>query len=108
MLRKLVAAKGARPGESVDQTQANFVLNLAVALTLSGNQRGVARVRQQYGQAMGETQLREAFNLVTSPSTVGLVDYRTIAGKVKEVTDFGTFMASYRERLKSGELSRVN
>jgi tetratricopeptide (TPR) repeat protein len=108
VLRRLVAAKGAHPGKPVNKTQANFVLNLAVALTLSGNQRGVARIRQEYGQAMGETQLRDAFNLVTSPNTVGLVDYRTIAGKVKEATDFGTFMAAYRERLKSGELSRVN
>jgi hypothetical protein len=57
---------------------------------------------------MNATPLKDAFGLIASPDNVGLVDYRNIASKVKEVTDFGTYLAEYRERLKSGQLSRMN
>jgi tetratricopeptide (TPR) repeat protein len=107
-LRKLASLRGAVPGGPLDEQQAQIILNLAVALTLSGNQRGLSRLRQEYEAAMNATPLKDAFGLIASPDNVGLVDYRNIASKVKEVTDFGTYLAEYRERLKSGQLSRMN
>ena len=107
-LRKLAILRGAAPGGPLNDQQAQTVLNLAIALTLSGNQRGLTQLRTEYETAMSSTPFKDAFSLIASPDNVGILDYRSIASKVKEVTDFGTYLAEYKERLKSGKLSSVN
>lgn len=108
VLQRLVRAFGAKPNEDLTTEQAKYILQLATAFTLSGNERGLTRLRADYGVGMAKTQIGEAFNLVASPNAIGLVDYRLITEKVKEVSGFGTFLAAYRERVKSGELSQLN
>jgi len=76
-----------------------LILNLAIALTLSGNERGVDRLRTDFGEAMDGTSLRDAFRLIASPQTQGFLDYRTIANKVADVEQFREFVASYRQGL---------
>ena len=39
---------------------------------------------------------------------IGLIDYRTVASRVKTVSNFKNFMSTYRKRLKAGNLSQVN
>lgn len=107
-LQRLVRSMGARPGDPLDETQAQTVLNLAVALALSGNERGIGRLRKDHAAAMDATVLKDAFRLIASPNTVGLLDYRTVASKVATVNNFKSFMSAYRDRLKSGKLSSIN
>lgn len=107
-LNRLLRAYEARPGELLDDTQANAVLNQAIAMTLSKNERGVDRLRRDYGEAMDESRFRDAFRLIASPDTLGLIDYASIAGKVADVENFQTFMAAYQERLKERKLSAIN
>lgn len=107
-LQRLVRAFGAKPPQDLDSDQAKYILQLAIAFTLSGNERGLTRLRADYNAGMAKTEIGEAFNLVASPNAIGLADYRTITEKVKEVSGFGTFLAAYRERIKSGELSQLN
>jgi len=107
-LQRLVRSMGAGPGDPLDETQAQTVLNLAVALALSGNERGIGRLRKDHAAAMDATEFKDAFRLIASPNTVGLLDYRTVASKVATVNNFKSFMSAYRERLKSGKLSSLN
>ncbi len=106
-LRRLVRAFDAQPDEPLDEKQSEFVLNLATVLTLSGNQRAVNRLRKDYGAAMDATPFRDAFRLIAGVQSLGLVDYRTIGGKVAQAEKFQGFMGAYRERLKGGKLSDV-
>ncbi len=103
-LRRLVRAFGAKPNKPLDAKQSNYVLNLAVALALSGNERGLGRVRAGYGAAMNKSPLKDAFRLITSPESLGLIDYRTIASKVGVAESFQSFMANYHERMKNKSL----
>ena len=57
---------------------------------------------------MDITEFKDAFRLIVSPNTEGLLDYRTVASKVATANNFKSFMASYRERLKAGKLSSLN
>jgi hypothetical protein len=83
-------------------------MNLAIAFTLSGNERAVARLKRDYGAAMGESNLKDAFELMTSQASAGLLDYRQVAGEVKEAENFQAFMAAYKQRLKDQKLSGIN
>ncbi|MBT6289757.1 MAG: hypothetical protein HOI98_05570 [Rhodospirillaceae bacterium] len=107
-LHRLVRSMGVGPGDPLDEIQAQTVLNLAVALALSGNERGIGRLREDHAAAMDATEFKDAFRLIASPNTVGLLDYRTVASKVATVNNFKSFMSTYRERLKSGKLSSLN
>ena len=57
---------------------------------------------------MNKTELAEAFQLITSAASKGLIDYRTIQNQVKDVEQFQAFMTNYRDRLKGGGLSAIN
>ncbi len=107
-LRRLAQVSGAVPGRALDDPQARQVLNMAIALTLSGNERAIMRLRESYGAAMDGTSFKDAFRLIASPQTLGLIDYRTIASRVNDVENFQTFLAAYKERLRTSRLSAIN
>ncbi|MBT7953799.1 MAG: hypothetical protein HN731_01290 [Rhodospirillaceae bacterium] len=108
VLQKLVVSTGAVSGRKLDDRQAQFVLNLAIAMALGGNERGIIRLNKDFLKDMDATPFKDAFRLIASPDGVGLLDYRSVAGKVKTVSSFKTFMASYKKRLKAGKLSQLN
>lgn len=106
-LRKLVAQMGGRAGRPLESETARMVLNLAVALTLGGNERAVVRLQQDYGPGMAATPSGEAFRLIASPNAQGLIDYRTIANKTAEVDSFRSFLTAYEKKLKDGEVKSI-
>jgi len=105
VLGRLISGSGVAPGEPVDDSQARFILNYAIALTMSNNERGLKKLREGYGAAMANGPLSDAFWLIASPKTEGLIDFSTIASKVADVEKFRGFMAAYRARLKTENLS---
>ena len=107
-LRRIVRGIMAESDEPLDDDKARYVLNLAIALTLSGNERAVDRLRLDYTEAMSNTSFQDAFLLIASPGTQGLADYRTIANKVGAAEKFQGFMAAYREKLKAENTSKMN
>jgi tetratricopeptide (TPR) repeat protein/outer membrane biosynthesis protein TonB len=107
-LKRLAVAKGVKRNKPLSEDQARLVLNLAVSYTLGANERGVARVRADYGGAMEATTLRDAFRLIASRENAGMLDPRTITQLVKPAENFTTFMSEYNARLKAGELSAIN
>lgn len=98
-LRKLMEYSKAEPDKPLDEKQSDYVLNLAIALTLSGNQRGINLLRRDFGTAMAKTENSDAFQLIASQDAQGLPDYRTIADKVQVADRFRGFITAYRKRL---------
>lgn len=107
-LSRMLRAYEARPKQALDDIQGRVVLNQAIAMTLNGNERGVDRLRRDYAEAMDSTQFRDAFRLIASPQTLGLISFASIAGKVADVENFQSFMEAYQERLKEQKLSAIN
>jgi hypothetical protein len=107
-IQKLLAFTGSIPGSKLDDQQAQLVLNFGVALSLSKNNRGLARLSKAYLKEMDATPFKDGFRLIASPDNVGLIDYRTMPGRVKTVNNFLSFMETYRQRLKTGKLSQLN
>ncbi|MBT4932913.1 MAG: tetratricopeptide repeat protein [Rhodospirillaceae bacterium] len=108
ILSRLLRTYEAKAGQPLDDLQGGFVLNQAIAMTLSGNERGIDRLRRDFGVAMDDTQFRDAFRLIASPQTLGLISFSSIAGKVADVENFQTFMDAYQERLNELKLSAIN
>ncbi|MBT4888359.1 MAG: hypothetical protein HON65_02245 [Rhodospirillales bacterium] len=108
-LGKIVNMTGAKPSQPLTEEQASYILSHAIALTLGNNDRGLSRLRKNYNEAMRETNLYDAFRLIATPEQFGLINYSAISEKVKVVERFQSFMANYKDRLKSGEpLSSIN
>ena len=107
-LNRILRTYEAKANQPLDELQAQTVLNMGIAMTLSGNERGIDRLRLDYGEAMDDSPFRDAFRLIASPDTFGLISYNSIAGKVKDVKNFQTFMSAYQERLKARKLSEIN
>jgi len=104
-LNRVVKAKGAEKEKPLNEEQAATVLNYAISLTLSGNERGLGRLRRDFGRAMEATNLRDAFRLVTAPTALGLIDPATVTARVKLAENFKTFMGAYKKKLKEKGLS---
>jgi len=96
---------GNRP---LDPKMARRVLDTATAMTLGHDERGLARLRRTYGDLMAKTDLREAFDLLTSEPERGIADYRRIGDKVKQVEEFQTFIGDWKNRVKAEGLSSMN
>lgn len=92
----------------LDPMQARRVLDLATALTFAHDERGLLRLRHAWGPHMAATEFREAFDLLTSAPERGIIDYRRIGDKIKEVEDFQTFMNEWRKRVQTEGLSSIN
>jgi tetratricopeptide (TPR) repeat protein len=106
--RKLLEDTKLQPRRPVTEEQARFLLNLGIALTLSNNERGIAKLRQDHLAAMDNTPLKDAFRLISRPPAEGLIDYQTIAGRVSEATNFQAFLNAYKAKLGQGNLSGIN
>jgi hypothetical protein len=104
-LGNLIRESDAKPGKPLNEQQAAYVLNYAIALTLSGNERALSRARSDYSAAMAKGSLKDAFRLIVSPTSLGLLDPELVRARVKVAENFQTFMAAYRERLKKENLS---
>ncbi len=107
-LRSSLRQMNAKPDKPLTDEQGRYVLNLAISMTLSGNERATSRIRQDFGSAMNETSYGDAFRLIAGSQTGAGVDYRAISRKVKDAELFTTFMAAYKERLKSKSISEIN
>ncbi|CAA7623147.1 tetratricopeptide repeat protein [Magnetospirillum sp. SS-4] len=95
---------GNRP---LDPIMARRVLDTAIAMTLGRDERGLARLRRSYAPLMAATEWKEAFDLLTSEPERGIIDYRRVADKIKQVEDFQSFMGEWRKRVKTDGLSSI-
>ena len=108
ILFRLVQSTEAKPGEKLDQQQATFIMNLAVSMALGGDTRGTDNLVSNYGSSMDKTLYKDAFRLIASRDSEGLIDANSVASKVKLVSNFTNFMARYNKSIKAGNLSSIN
>lgn len=87
---------------------ARRLVDLATALTLARDDRGLARLRRTYGPRMAKSEFKEAFELLTSEPERGIVDYRRVSDKIKQVEEFQSFMTNWRKRMQTQGLSSIN
>jgi len=106
-MRRMLRVTEAKPGQPLDIEQASHVLNYAIALTLSGNERALVRVRDDYAAEMDKTPLKDAFRLISTSPTEGLVRPGDVAAVVQQVEQFKSFLGAYRQRLKTQSLSEL-
>jgi tetratricopeptide (TPR) repeat protein len=106
-LRRVAKTSGAVKETPLNEEQANHVLNYAISLTLSGNERGLNRLRRDFGRAFEATSMKDAFRLVTAPTSLGMIDPSTVTARVKLAENFRTFLGEYKSRLKEKGLSSL-
>jgi tetratricopeptide (TPR) repeat protein len=87
---------------------ARRLIDLATAMTLARDERGLQRLRRNFGDKMAKTEYREAFDLLTSEAERGIIDYRRVADKIKQVEMFHGFMADWKNRVQKQGLSSIN
>ncbi|MEK7820346.1 MAG: tetratricopeptide repeat protein, partial [Pseudomonadota bacterium] len=107
-LQRILRAVKAEPRRALDKVQAGYVFNAAVAMTLAGNERGVARLRLDYGEAMERSEYAKGFDLIAGQGALDGVRRTEVPDEVKEVQGFQNFLAAYKERLKVQGLSGIN
>lgn len=84
------------------------LIDLATAMILARDERGLQRLRRSYGPRMATTEFKEAFDLLTAETERGIIDYRRVADKIKQVENFQTFMSQWRKRMQTQGLSSIN
>jgi len=92
-------------GEKLNRKSAQIVLNWAAALTLSGDQAGIARLRDRFGTAMAATPSANAFRLIASDDgAAGSDDPRDRARRLTEVGELKSFAAELRKSLGDADV----
>ncbi len=107
-LQRAMRVSKAEPRRPLSKDQAGYVFNLAVAMTLAGNERGIARLRAEYGEAMAQSDLAQGFDLIAGQSALLGVGRSNVPSEVKEVQGFQTFLSAYKQRLREQGLSGIN
>ncbi|MBR2865151.1 MAG: hypothetical protein IKC13_02610 [Elusimicrobiaceae bacterium] len=104
-LRKTIKKPESRKG--ITTKEAQDILYWVTAMKLAGQERGVARARQNFIPYMKKSPYYDAFNLITSPIKSGVGDYRSLADDIKSIEGFKDFATSYSGRIKDSSLSGV-
>jgi hypothetical protein len=82
--------------EGLSAEQAEYLQNLAVALTLADDRAALAEVRQRFGAAMAETPNAAAFQLLTTE--LDAADAGDLAAQIAGVATLDAFLTDYRKR----------
>ena len=95
----------------LDPETAQMVLSWAAALTLEGDQKGLAKLREAFGAAMVGTKSADAFSIIADDNNAAAATGGTpseIAARVAQIGTLQNFMAAYKQRLASDKLSAIN
>ncbi len=87
---------------------AKRLIDLSTAMTLARDEKGLQRLRRAYGSRMAASEYKEAFDLLTSESERGIIDYRRVSEKIKLAENFQTFMNDWKNRVQAKGLSSMN
>lgn len=83
-------------GTTFDGTEAQVVLNWAVALRLDRDESGLEVIRELYGPAMAASPLSKAFQFIASASESDApLDLETITSRIADNGVFDAFLAEY-------------
>jgi hypothetical protein len=91
--------------DAMEQTQ---VIQVAVSLYMAGDQTGLTRVQERYGDKIAEGPLADTFRVLTHRVDPSNVAFRKLATEIASVSELESFMTNYRDRLKKGGISALN
>lgn len=95
----------------LDAETAQLVLSWAAVLTLEGDQKGLAKLREDFGAAMAGTKSADAFSIIAGDDNAAAAAGGTpnqIASRVAQIGALQNFMAAYKQRLANDKLSTIN
>ncbi len=96
VLRDLAGAPPAA-GETLSDEKAQWLVNCAVAMSLSGDTDGLGKLAIDFGAAMAGTQQSDTFRVLTRPEkAVQMRDIAAAQSKMGEVDMFRGFLDKYR------------
>ncbi len=107
-IEKLLKQNGADKAVKLSDVDRQRVMQIAVALSLSGNQQGIDELRAKYRKKLVETQDLDAFDLITDGSDASDTAFRERSTAIAKIGQLESFMAGYREQLKNGEFWSTN
>jgi tetratricopeptide (TPR) repeat protein len=96
---------------TLDPETARIVMSWAAALTLDGDQQGIAKLRGDFGAAMAQTDSATAFNIIAGDANAAAAGGGTpneIAARVAQIDTLQNFMSAYKKRLATDKLSAIN
>jgi len=97
-------------GESWDGPRAltkderSYVMKMAVAMALDGNETGLDQLRLDYAEKMTGTADAEGFELITQKIDPRTTEFRKVSSAIAQIDTLESFMNRYRERLYGDEL----
>jgi hypothetical protein len=94
------------PRRPMEDEESQLVVNLAVALLLAGDAVELEDLNRRYGAAMARGPQADTFRLLVGDGERFALT--SIADELSKVGQAQDFMASYRERLSSSNLSELN
>jgi hypothetical protein len=97
-------------GQKLAKKDAQIVLNWAAALTLSGDQAGLARLRDRLGAAMAASSYADAFRLIASDDGAAAAtdDPRERARRLADIGELKSFAAELRKSLNGDGAAALN
>lgn len=98
---------GARwQGEAaLDEAERLMVLKLTIARYLSDDEARLAELRQRYGAKMADGAEADTFALLTGEVDPTSVAFRELGKKIANLDQVDAFLASYRQRHATGDLT---
>ena len=102
----LLVARLPTPGPNLvlDEQTAALAINAATAMSLSGDQAGLASLRQNYSAAMDTTNLKGDFQTLVGS---GVPNASSLSNFGSQVAGSRSFLETYRQKLTRGRLSEV-
>jgi tetratricopeptide (TPR) repeat protein len=101
-LRRLVPA-APDPDKPLSDEDGRAVMDLAVALTLAGEDEKLAALGKAYGEAMRTRPSALTFALLVGDPKAG--QNRSVAEELAQVAEVEAFMVNYRERLQQQQIA---
>ncbi|MCG8493330.1 MAG: tetratricopeptide repeat protein, partial [Sneathiellales bacterium] len=107
-LQKLLNDAGAPRQDKLNAMDRQRLMQLAVAMSLSNDQKGIADIRKAYRKKLVDTPDLDAFDLITEDPDGSEKEFRKRATAIAKVSQAESFMAGYREQLKNGNFWATN
>jgi tetratricopeptide (TPR) repeat protein len=93
---------------ALTREERSYVMKMAVAMALDGNETGLDQLRHDYANKMTDTKDAEGFDLITQKIDPRTTEFRKVAGAIAQIDTLESFMSRYRERLYGGKIGETN
>ena len=89
---------------ALTKDERSYVMKMAVAMALDGNETGLDQLRRDYATKMIDTADAEGFDLITQKIDPRTAEFRKVASAIAQIDTLESFMTRYRERLYGNKL----